>query len=72
MKELKLPPFIDTCNMTIKNQIKSKIFKVCEEHKIRLTPSEYETLVNDYFNHYIENIDVCSVIQLSENIEKRG
>lgn len=53
-------------------EIRNKIMKVCEEHKIRLTPSEYQKLVEDYVNHFITNISIPDLIQLSDNVKRRS
>ena len=52
--------------------ISNKIIKLCEEHKIRLTPKEYSQLTIDYLNHFIYNISVTDLIELSENIKRRN
>ena len=52
--------------------ISNKINKICEDHKIRLTPKEYNQLIMDYLNHFIYNISVTDLIELSENIKRRN
>lgn len=55
-----------------KQQIYNKIIELCESHKIRLTPKEYDQLVNEYINTFIENISVVDIIKIAEFIERRN
>lgn len=55
-----------------KQQIYNKIIELCESHKIRLTPKEYDQLVSEYINTFIENISVSDLIRLSENVQRRN
>lgn len=71
MKELECPTFIQQNKIIAEVQIKAKIMKICEEHKIRLTPLEYNELIDDYINHFINSISVVDVIQLSDNVRRR-
>ena len=52
--------------------VKVMIMEVCEAHHIRLTPKEYDELVRDYKNKYILKVDVGSILQIAQNIEKRN
>lgn len=56
----------------LEENIKNKIMIICEDHKIRLTPKEYNELIKDYINNFIENISVSDLIRLSENIQRRN
>lgn len=55
-----------------KQQTYNKIIELCENHKIRLTPKEYDQLVDDYINTFIENISVVDIIKIAEFIERRN
>lgn len=72
MKELKLPPFMENIKDNFIQVLRHKIMTVCEEHKIRLTPKEYEELVTYYYDSYFNNIDVSSLLQFAENIKRRS
>lgn len=56
----------------LEENIKNKIMIICEDHKIRLTPKEYNELIKDYINDFIENISVSDLIRLSENVQRRN
>lgn len=56
----------------LEENIKNKIMIICEDHKIRLTPKEYNELIKDYINDFIENINVSDLIRLSENVQRRN
>lgn len=56
----------------VTNNITTMIMNKCEDHNIRLTPSEYRQLIEDYKNKFINNIDTCSLIQLAENIIRKA
>ena len=57
--------------MITKMDVRNTILTISEEYSIRLTPSEFEILVDDYWNRYINNIDISGLIQLSENVKRR-
>ena len=52
--------------------IKAEIMKVCERHKIRLTPKEFEELVDNYMRRFVTNIDIPNLIRLSEYVIRRN
>ena len=55
-----------------KQKIREAILQKVEAHKIRLTPSEVNILVEQYIHNYITNIDVSSLVSISEGIIKRN
>ena len=56
----------------IPDPIKCMIMEICEDHRIRLTPKEYEELVRDYKSKFITKVDVSSLMQLAENVIRRN
>ena len=54
------------------DDIASKIMTLCEKYKIRLTPSEYEQLINNYVSKCVDNIDLGLLMQLAENIVRQN
>ncbi len=52
--------------------MKAKIIKVCEDHKIRLTPSELDELTMDYLNKFVFNISITDLIRLGEYVVRRN
>lgn len=56
----------------MREYIKAEIMKECERHKIRLAPKEFEELVDNYMSRFVTNIDVPSLIKLSEYVIRRN
>ena len=56
----------------IYGKIRDSIRTIAEEYKIRLTPEEFKILENNYIERYVNNVDISSLIQLSENIKRRN
>lgn len=53
-----------------KKEFGNKIVKECNEHKIRLTPEELEQVVATYINRFVENIDIPTLISISEIVAR--
>ena len=56
----------------MREYIKAEIMKECERHKIRLAPKEFEELVDNYMSRFVTNIDIPSLIKLSEYVIRRN
>lgn len=54
-----------------RNDVRQQVLNIANKYKLRLTPVEFEELVDMYIQKYMKNIDLTSLLKLTENIQNR-
>lgn len=72
MSSFQMFDIIPTQSEQIMQQFEHRIMQKAISHKIRLTPVEYQQMVNKYIDAYFNNVDIESLLQIAQNICKEN
>lgn len=72
MSSFQMFDIIPTQSEQIMQQFEHRIMQKAISHKIRLTPVEYQQMVNKYIDTYFNNVDIESLLQIAQNICKEN